>query len=314
MDLKAEMEDAFQQWRDMCFRKLPPGAMSVGAGLEISSPALYLSLMAPAYALAGKYVEDAPVQILECGCGTGYGTFCLGKVLPQGSSITGTDTVPELVAYANANHARPGVLFRRADATDLSFESESIDMVLAVFAIVQDMTRSETKCCLSEIARVLKPGGQLVFTTPNRELSQDLYHENPDDDPKLRFSHLNIHEYYGGEVKDLLEGMADEGEAIFTGVEVHSLTNAVFRPLWIETIGDMRQKRFDEHGLSSLPSALARRLLPASAKVRFFMNALRKRSEAAHVTLRDMALGAEIHTEDEGVQADHFVVRAQKPC
>ena len=93
-------------------------------------------------------------RILDVACGTGYGTAMLGAV--------GADLSLEALRYAR-RHPAPYVA---ADAVRLPF-GRSFDAVVSFETIehLPDAARFVAEC-----ARVLKPGGTLLVSTPNREL------------------------------------------------------------------------------------------------------------------------------------------------
>jgi SAM-dependent methyltransferase len=105
-------------------------------------------------------------RVLDVGCGTGRLTrWIADKVAPDGAAI-GIDPLIDRVAIARARS--PGVSFEVGRAEDLSaFPDASFDVVClsAVFHWVPDKPRA-----LSEIRRVLRPGGRMGLTTMPREL------------------------------------------------------------------------------------------------------------------------------------------------
>lgn len=101
------------------------------------------------------------LRILDIGCGGGQ---CAVAFARQGAVTAGID-----VSDAQLEHARQlardegvNVAFVQGVAEDLSFFADaSWDVVFSVYAFqyIADMPR-----CLSECARVLRPGGRLVFS------------------------------------------------------------------------------------------------------------------------------------------------------
>lgn len=103
------------------------------------------------------------MRIIDCGCGIG-GT--IGRINEQFSDVrlTGVNIDERQLALARGRvQARPGneVDFLHADACDLPFESESADIVVALECIFHFPSRRRF---LSEVHRVLRPGGRLVIT------------------------------------------------------------------------------------------------------------------------------------------------------
>lgn len=98
--------------------------------------------------------EQARGRILDVACGTGYGTAMLGAV--------GVDLSLEALRYARKYPAR----YVAADAVRLPF-GRVFDTIVSFETIehVPDPQRFVAEC-----ARVLKPGGRFMVSTPNREL------------------------------------------------------------------------------------------------------------------------------------------------
>lgn len=97
-------------------------------------------------------------QVLEVGCGTG---LVLERVQAFAAGAKGVDLSPGMLEKAAAR----GLDVREADATQLPFEDESFDVAYSfkVLAHVPDF-----RGALAEMARVVRPGGRLVFDVYNR--------------------------------------------------------------------------------------------------------------------------------------------------
>jgi ubiquinone/menaquinone biosynthesis C-methylase UbiE len=102
-----------------------------------------------------------PVRILEVACGTGISTRHLAGALPVGSEILATDLNEAMLKHAACvNGALPGVTYSQADALDLPFDDESFDAVVCQFGIMFFPDKDKG---MSEMSRVLKPGGTLAL-------------------------------------------------------------------------------------------------------------------------------------------------------
>ena len=100
-------------------------------------------------------------RVLEVGCGTGGAARALAAGFPGVERVVGIDVSETMIAEARARtegSAAP-VEFLLGDAHELPFPDESFDAAysLRVFEIIGDPRRA-----LSEMARVLRPGGRLV--------------------------------------------------------------------------------------------------------------------------------------------------------
>lgn len=104
-----------------------------------------------------------PASVLDAGCGSGYGSAELAKT---GASVTGADVSGDAVAYAREHFGAQGIRFVEAPCESLPFEPESFDLVTA-FEVIEHLERWQE--LLTEANRVLKPGGVLLVSTPNRD-------------------------------------------------------------------------------------------------------------------------------------------------
>ncbi len=99
-------------------------------------------------------------RALDLGCGAGEFTAALAEA---GAEAIGADVAEAALARARARN--PGVEFRRVPFDGpLPFEDGSFDLVWSseVIEHVADTAR-----WLSEVRRVLVPGGRLLLTTPS---------------------------------------------------------------------------------------------------------------------------------------------------
>ena len=104
-----------------------------------------------------KFEKDQ--KILELGCGTGQlTTFLLNK----SNNYIATDFSEKMISEAKIRFKNKDVLFEVEDATNLSYENDSFDVVLIANAL--HIMPSPNKA-LKEIKRVLKKDGILIAPT-----------------------------------------------------------------------------------------------------------------------------------------------------
>ncbi|MDX6507600.1 MAG: hypothetical protein QOG06_2244 [Gaiellaceae bacterium] len=122
-----------------------------------TSPGI-LALHLKRYEFARRWCESATV--LDAGCGVGYGSAYLADTANQ---VVGVDKSAEALAYALSKYARPGVRFVEGDLLALPFPDSSFDVVCAFEAIEH---LDDQRTFLVEVARVLRPEGTLLVSTP----------------------------------------------------------------------------------------------------------------------------------------------------
>jgi len=102
-------------------------------------------------------------KALDVGCGTGRWSRLLAEA---GASVTGIDLQPETL---RDNRARlPACRFVEMSADTLGLASGSFDLVVAV-TVLQHLPDESQALALSEIRRVLAPGGRVLLLEAARE-------------------------------------------------------------------------------------------------------------------------------------------------
>jgi ubiquinone/menaquinone biosynthesis C-methylase UbiE len=101
--------------------------------------------------------------VLDCGAGEGYGPALLAD---SAACVVGLDYSAEAVSYARGKYGGSSNLhFLQGDASRLPFVDESFD-TLCCFQVLEHL--DDAAGFLFEARRVLRPGGELILTTPNR--------------------------------------------------------------------------------------------------------------------------------------------------
>ena len=101
-------------------------------------------------------------DVLDVASGEGYGTAILAGVA---RSIMGVDIDPVAVTHAEASYARSNLRFVQGDVLALPLDKASVDAVVS-FETLEHVTNHLG--FLSEVKRVLRPGGLLIVSTPDR--------------------------------------------------------------------------------------------------------------------------------------------------
>ena len=129
---------------------------------------------------------SGPLSILDYGCGTGGNTSTYGSF----GNVVGIE--PDSAAVQLA-HKRGGAKYCRTTGTDLPFRDGSFDIVMASDVLEHIEQDGEA---VSEIARVLRPGGSAIISVPAHGW---LFSQH---DTALQ----HFRRYSRGAVRDLLEG------------------------------------------------------------------------------------------------------------
>lgn len=111
-----------------------------------------------AYQALLPYCADATV--LEAGCGEGYGAGLIAEVARRVIALDYDERTTRHVA-----RGYPGIEVLRGNVAYLPLRTASIDVV-ANFQVIEHLWDQDG--FLAECFRVLRPGGRLLCTTPNR--------------------------------------------------------------------------------------------------------------------------------------------------
>lgn len=103
--------------------------------------------------------KDARTPILEAGCGPGHVVYYLRQ---QGFAALGLDYAPEALSPTRILH--PDLPLHAGDVHQLPYPAEAFGAYLS-FGVVEHFEQGPAQA-LAEAARVLRPGGILVLSTP----------------------------------------------------------------------------------------------------------------------------------------------------
>lgn len=154
------------------------------------------------YAFAAQFAHGR--DVLDVGCGVGYGSQWLGK--SGARSVLGIDISGEAIEHAQHNYFHPAVRFKAQDASAIE-AGDGFDLVTC-FELIEHI--EQQALVLDRIKTALRPDGVLVISTPR-----------PLDDIR---THFHVHEMSFEELFDLLKERFAHVEAFF---EVNCFTSYV---------------------------------------------------------------------------------------
>ncbi|WP_157965788.1 class I SAM-dependent methyltransferase [Euzebya rosea] len=108
-------------------------------------------------------VDEAPGRALDVGCGAGQMALAMAE---RGYDVSAVDISEGMVEATTATFAEAGRTadIRTADMRDLPYEDDTFDWVSGLGAIEYLTDPGEA---VEEYARVTRPGGHVVVTSPN---------------------------------------------------------------------------------------------------------------------------------------------------
>lgn len=118
-------------------------------------------------------------SVLDAGCGTGHGTALLAE---QAAEAVGFDVSPEAIAQAREKF--PCARFLTGSANTFPANDGAVDLVTA-FGIIEHIP--DWRAPVEEAYRVLKPGGVLLVSAPNKLFYSEARAEDAPNPPAQDF-------------------------------------------------------------------------------------------------------------------------------
>ncbi len=190
------------------------------------------------YVFAAAMSRD--MVVLDVACGAGYG---LARIMEAGAGrCVGVDVSLEAVAYSQRRYGRNGRTdFVCADGIRLPFADGSYDAVVS-FETIEHLEYYEA--FLLECGRVLRPGGLMICSTPNKGVF------SPDvETPPNRF---HVREFWPDEFRTLLL-------AVFREVDLYGQCDVTLADKSVERDRGIHDFRDDDEVSSAYVVAVARK-------------------------------------------------------
>lgn len=172
-----------------------------------------------------RYAVGLPMvngkDVLDIACGEGYGAAFLATVA---RSVIGVDIDEASVRHAAARYPAMNLSFRVGSASQIPLADASVDVITS-FETIEHLAEHEQM--LYEMARILRPDGHLLISSPNRFVSDARGYSNP----------FHVRELYFHEFRDLLRGFFPEvhiyGQRIFAASAIHPIGAGTMETRWI---------------------------------------------------------------------------------
>jgi SAM-dependent methyltransferase len=140
------------------------------------------------YALAREWCSGK--EVLDIACGEGYGSHLLAQVA---ANVTGVDIDAATINLAVRKYKHPRLRFLEGSAVKMPVADASCDVVVSFETLEH---HDQHKAMMQEIKRVLKPGGLLIMSSPDKRYYSDVPgYNNP----------FHVQELYKDEFKALVK-------------------------------------------------------------------------------------------------------------
>ncbi len=170
-------------------------------------------------AVAGK-------RVLDLGSGEGYGAFLLAQDARQ---VIGIDLSPEAVAHAASKYAVANLFFSVGSILAVPLDAGRAFDVITCFEVIEHV--ADPEAVVAECKRLLRPGGVLFVSTPNKKTYSD--------DPKAT-NPFHLKELYFHEFRDLLKRHFPQvlfyGQHLAFGASIWNLSQDVIKPRIVEHV------------------------------------------------------------------------------
>jgi len=134
---------------------------------RLGYPSGYETLLHQALSNEALKVSGAQHRVLDCGVGTGALSGALARVLPTPFKLDAIDISPRMLELASRSlrDTALDVTLRQGDVRELPYDNGVFDLVMSAHVLEHLVDPS---IALSEMVRVLKPGGLLIACLTSR--------------------------------------------------------------------------------------------------------------------------------------------------
>lgn len=165
------------------------------------------------YAVARSIACDK--VILDIGCGEGYGPNLLAQVARY---VVGVDVSHETVEHAINKYRRDNLVFVPGNCAEIPVATASIDLAVSFETLEHHDQHGQM---IDEIKRVLRPGGLLIISTPDKYE----YSDAPKYTNRFHAKELYRHEFEGL-LKSYFKNVTMLGQRVTSGSYIVPLSHS----------------------------------------------------------------------------------------
>lgn len=162
-----------------------------------------------------RYLSTLPLVkgkiVLDIACGEGYGSYMLAD---SAAHVYAVDINPEVVEHASKVYAnKKNISFSTGSVDNIPLPDQSVEVIVS-FETIEHINEEIQKKFMVEAKRVLKPGGLMIISTPDKKNYTDRYNHH---------NEFHVREMYKDEFVDLLKTSFNHVNIFGQGLEVSSL-------------------------------------------------------------------------------------------
>jgi ubiquinone/menaquinone biosynthesis C-methylase UbiE len=131
--------------------------------------------------------------VLDIACGEGYGSNLLSK---YSKKVVGIDFSYDVINFASREYINNNLEFIVGSVTDIPIKGKNIFDLIVSFETIEHINEKNQLRLLAEVKRLLKPGGILIISTPNKYLYTDVLKNK---------NEFHVKEFYLNEFNDFLK-------------------------------------------------------------------------------------------------------------
>lgn len=118
------------------------------------------------YAISLELAKDK--KVLDIASGEGYGSHLLAEVAKE---VVGVDIDEKVVQFANRKYSKKNLQYKVGSTSSIPSEDQEFDLIVSFETIEH---HDEHEQMMLEFKRVLKPGGKIIISSPDKKNYTDI--------------------------------------------------------------------------------------------------------------------------------------------